>query len=317
MSRIKTVFLFSGQGSQHAQMGRELFEQNTVFRDSMLELDALVQWLGGEPVVDAIYEAAPTRTLDRTLLTHPAIFMVEYSLARCLISAGVAPDMTSGASLGSFAAAAVAGFISVEDAMTAVMHQARTFESCCAPGGMLAILASPALFAEPFLNAHSELAGVNFPAHFVVAGRNDRLAEIEATLRERQITCQRLAVSFAFHSRWIDEAQAPLESFTRSLCGARGRLPLVCCARAEALTQLPHDFFWQVVRRPIRLHDTISWLERAGPHRYIDVGPGGTQATFVKYGLPAASRSTTHTILTRFGQDQKNLTALLTMAVQP
>jgi hypothetical protein len=75
---------------------------------------------------------------------------------------------------------------------------------------------------------------------------------------------------------------------------------------------LPGDFFWRIVRQPIRFRDTIALLERRGACRYIDVGPGGTLATFVKYGLPAGSRSTTHPILTPFGQDQKNLAALFT-----
>jgi acyl transferase domain-containing protein len=316
VSIVKTVLMFSGQGSQHLQMGRELFDKNAIFRQSMLRLDALAQMLGGQPVIEAIYSGSKADLFDRTLLTHPAIFMVEYSLAQCLISAGVTPDMTLGASLGSFAAATVAGFMDVADAMAAVMHQAVTFEAYCARGGMIAILADPALFSERFLSAHSELAGINLSSHFVVSARHAALGEIEAALRQRGITHQRLAVSFAFHSRWIEEAQAPFESYMRSIQRTRGRLPLVCCERAEALSELPEDFFWRFVRQPIRFRDTIAELERSGPYRYIDVGPGGTLATFVKYGLPTTSRSTAYAILTPYGQDQKNLTAVLSMMSQ-
>jgi acyl transferase domain-containing protein len=311
VSSVKTVFMFSGQGSHHLGMARELFETNDLFRGSMLRLDALAQMLGGEPVIEALYCGSNTDLFDRTLLTHPAIFMVEYSLAQCLIGVGVEPDMTLGASLGSFAAATVAGCLDVEDAMRAVMHQAFTFEARCVRGGMIAILADPALYSERFLSANSELAGVNFPSHFAVSARHAHLADIEAALRERGITHQRLAVSFAFHSRWIDEAQGPLAAFMRSIQRKDARLPVVCCARAEPLADLPEDFFWQIVRQPIRFRDTIARLECSGAYRYIDVGPGGTLATFVKYGLPAGSRSTTHPILTPYGQDQKNLAALL------
>jgi bacillaene synthase trans-acting acyltransferase len=311
VSSVKTVFMFSGQGSQYLHMGRELFEQNDVFRQWMLRLDAHAQMLGGQPVIEALYSGSSTDFFDQTLRTHPAIFMVEYSLAQCLITAGIQPDLTLGASLGSFAAATVAGFLAVEDAMRAVMQQAFTFEVRCARGGMIAILADPALFSERFLSANSELAGVNFASHFVVSATYAHLAEIEAALNDRGITHQRLAVSFAFHSRWIDEARAPLETFMRSLPHRPGRLPLACCAQTVPLTALSRDFFWRVVREPIRFHETLKGLERGGPYEYIDVGPGSTLATFVKYGLPAGSRSTTHPILTPFGQDQKNLTALL------
>ncbi|MGO4779982.1 hypothetical protein AB4084_31365, partial [Lysobacter sp. 2RAB21] len=86
----------------------------------------------------------------------------------------------------------------------------------------------------------------------------------------------------------------------------RGHLPLVCCEQAAVLTDLPDDFFWRAVRRPIRLRDTIAQLESQGPHRYIDVGPSGTMATFAKYALPAGSASTVHPALTPYGQDLKN-----------
>jgi malonyl CoA-acyl carrier protein transacylase len=77
------------------------------------------------------------------------------------------------------------------------------------------------------------------------------------------------------------------------------------------LTDLPDDFFWRVVRHPIRFRETVAELERRGSHRYIDVGPSGTLATFVKYGLPQASSSTVHAILTPYGQDRRNLAAVL------
>lgn len=312
MAAIKTVFMFSGQGSHHFQMGRELFEQNDTFRQCMLRLDTLAQKSTGRSVIEAIYSGSKADVFDRTLLTHPAIFMVEYSLAQCLLHEGVMPDIVLGTSLGSFAAATIAGCIDVQDALAAAMEQAAAFEACCGQGGMIAILADPALFTETFLSRHSELAGVNFASHFVVSARQSSLAEIEAGLRQRNVTHQRLAVSFAFHSRWIDEAQAPLQTSMRSLRRTRGRLPLVCCARTETLSDLSEDFFWRVVRQPIRFRETIARMERDGAYRYIDVGPSGTLATFVKYGLPATSRSSTHAILTAYGQDQKNLKALLT-----
>lgn len=311
----RTVFMFSGQGSHYHQMGRELFAQDAIFRESMQRLDRLARELCGESVLDAIYHGAREAVFDRTLLTHPAIFMVEYSLAERLLRGGVHPEMTLGSSLGSFAAATVAGYIDVEQAMAAVIQQAAAFEACCERGGMIAALAPEELFQEPFLKERAELAGVNFDKHLAVSAREQDLAEIEAGLRERNVTHQRLAVSFAFHSRWIDAARPPFESYLQSHVGARtrrpGGLPVVCCERADVLTSLPADFFWRVVRGPIRFRDTVEMLERTGPYRYIDVGPSGTLATFVKYALAADSRSTAHPTLTPYGQDLRNMTALL------
>lgn len=311
MSSPRTVLMFSGQGSHYFQMGRELFENNRVFRDWMMRLNERAEALLNQSVLDAIYSGGKTTNFDRTLLTHPAIFMIEYSLAQCLLESGVMPHLLLGTSLGSFAAAAVAGCIEVDDAMRAVVKQAIAFESCCTPGGMISVLADPALFAEDFLSRHSELAAINFDSHFTVAARDRDVSEIEIELRKRGVTHQRLAVSFAFHSKWIDEARGPFESFMRSMPYTPARLPLACCEQAALLSAIPRDFFWRVVRKPIRLRETVAMLERSGVHRYVDVGPAGTMATFTKYCLPAGSLSTTHAILTPYGRDVGNLSAAL------
>jgi bacillaene synthase trans-acting acyltransferase len=309
----ETVFMFSGQGSQYFHMGRALYDDNDTFRDWMLRLDDIARQSSGRSVIETLYSDENGRgdPFDRTLMTHPAIFMVEYSLAQSLIHAGVWPDVVLGVSLGSFAAATVAGFIGVEDALTAVMRQAIALEEYCEPGGMTAVLADPALFAEDFLSGRSELAAVNFCSHFVVSARRTELQEIETALRRYNVVYQRLPVSFPFHSRWIDKAKAPFESFMQSIQCKQGRLPLVCCDQTETLSHLSDEYFWNVVRHPIRFREATARLEQQGARRYIDVGTAGTLATFLKYGMPAATKSTVHAILTPYGFDQKNLAVLL------
>lgn len=308
-----TVFMFSGQGSHYFQMGRGLFDGNSTFREWIVRLDEIAWRSSGVSIVEALYSDARRKAdpFERTLLTHPAIFMVEYALAQALMHAGVRPDMVLGVSMGAFAAAAVAGVIGVEDALLAVIRQAMALEQGCEAGGMAAVMADPALFEEEFLGGRSELAAVNFSSHFVVSARREELAEIEAALSRRDVGFQRLAVAFPFHSRWMDPAREPFEAFMRGVRCRPGRLPLVCCDQAAALSDLPEGYFWNVVRRPIRFRETIARLEQGGARRYVDVGPAGTLATFVKYGLPAHSASVAHAILTPYGRDQKNFAAVV------
>lgn len=307
---VKTVFMFSGQGSQYYQMGKQLFDADPVFRGWMTRLDDVAYRTGGRRIVDAIYGAPKSAIFDAIGQTHPAIFMVEYALAQCLIARGVLPDLTLGSSLGSFAAAAVAGYIDPKQAMAAVLEQADAVDASCERGGMIAILAAPGLYEEDFLQRHSTLAGINFSTHFAVAAAHADLDPIEALLRQRGITYQRLAVAYAFHSARIDLAEEQFSWFMKTIPLARGQLPLVCCARGATLDRLPGDFFWQVVRQPIRFREAVASLEAQGPHRYIDVGPSGTLATFVKYALPENSASSAHATLTPYGQDLNNLARL-------
>jgi bacillaene synthase trans-acting acyltransferase len=316
MQPKKTVFMFSGQGSQYYQMGKALFDGDAEFRGHSLRLNDLARNLGATNVLEATHGGAKADDFDRTSLTHPAIFMIEYALALRLIASGVVPDAVLGASLGTFAAAAIAGCIGEADAMRAVIAQAQAFESACEPGGMIAILAEPALYDQaPFLHRGSELAAINFAKHFCIAARRAELDAIETELGRRSIAHQRLAVSFAFHSRWVDDARDRFLDSIDAVALNSASLPLMCCDLGGPIDRaLSRDDFWRVARRPIRFFDTIRTLEEKGPWRYVDVGPSGTMATFVKYALPAGSASTTHSILTPYGQDLKNLSVFLATA---
>lgn len=311
MLQRETVFMFSGQGSQYFQMGRFLYEGDAVFRQSMQRLDQVALEKTGQSIVKYLYsqDRGKSDIFDDISFSHPAIFMVEYSLAQSLIAAGIHPDVTLGASLGSFAAAAVSGLVEPEESLAAVLRQAATFEAWCEPGGMISILAKPSLFEEDFLKANSELAGINLDGHFTISAQQGFLSVIESELTRRNVPFQRLPVKFAFHSRWIDAARAPFETFLTTLGRGSGRLPMMCCDRVENLSTLPDGYFWYIARNPIRFREAIAVLEQAGPRRYFDVGPVGTLATFVKCDIAAGSDSTVHTTLTPF-QDRLEIADL-------
>lgn len=313
MSLARTVFVFSGQGSQYYRMGQPLYDADPIFREHMHRLDALAAERCGVSVLEATFAGQKSDNFDRTLLTHPAIFMLEHALSLRLIAGGIRPDAVLGASLGTFAAAVLAGCMDEATAMTAVVAQARTYEATCAPGAMIAILDAPSLYErEPFLHRTSTLAALNFDKHFAVSAPQAALDGIEAELKRRGIVHQRLAVSFAFHSQWIDAARAPYLEAIRSLPLRTGTLPMACCDRAATdVRTFAHDDLWNAARLPIRFLDTVLALEAEGPCRYIDVGPSGTMATFLKYALPRGSASTVHAVLTPYGQDLRNLDTLL------
>ncbi|CAN93354.1 malonyl CoA-acyl carrier protein transacylase [Sorangium cellulosum So ce56] len=315
MSTPKLAFMFSGQGSHYFRMGEGLYARHPTFRRWMDRLDVLVRDLAGSSVVEALYQEGRGKgdVFDRTLLTHPALLMMEYALAESLIEAGVVPDVVIGASLGTVAAACVAGCLDVEAALEMTIRHARSLEACCERGAMIAVLGPTSLYDDAGLSRHGELAAVNFDAHFVVAATMQGAAEIEKILRVKDIVFQRLAVSFAFHSRWLDAAEALFKERSRSMRARPARLPLVCCARTRAIDTFTADHAWSVAREPIRFFETMKRLEESGPYRYVDVGPSGTLATFMKYILSkGGSRSTHHTVLSPFGRDFERFTAAAT-----
>jgi trans-AT polyketide synthase/acyltransferase/oxidoreductase domain-containing protein len=313
---MKTVFLFSGQGSQYLQMGRELYERNDCFRSVVQRLDRVPVERCGKSILAALYDDRQTgvQTFDRTAVTHPAIFMVEHALTCCLVEAGVRPDMVLGSSLGSFAAAVAAGCIDAEAALLAVVEQAIAIEAKCETGCMIAVMAEPARFMTAELSSLCELGAVNFAAHSVISLPQQNLLQAEAALRRSGIAFQRIDVCFAFHSRWIDPAMQSYQAFLRTLQTRQASIPMICCASADVLHRLPANYFWQVARERIRFRETIESLESMDSHRYIDVGPGGTLATLLKYALPAGSVSTIHSVMSPFGRDADSLARLVSSA---
>jgi trans-AT polyketide synthase, acyltransferase and oxidoreductase domains len=308
------VFMFSGQGSQYYQMGKDLFDQNPVFRNWMRQMDDQVREISGRSVLNLFYnDKKPWDTgFDRTSLTHPAIFMVEYALAQTLLANGVAPDFVMGTSMGEFAAAVVAGVMELEAGLECLLKQAESFESLCEKGGMLAIIDNSALFEEtPVLYENSELASVNYDAHFVVSGRGDGLLKIKEFLKSKEILYQDIPVSHAFHSSRIDPAAAVYREFLRAKSLQTPRIPLVSCLQGRIISRIPGDYFWEIARQPIRLPEAVRELEKAGSHFYLDLGPSGTLANFVKRNFAKESRSETFPIMTQFNRDVANLEKII------
>jgi acyl transferase domain-containing protein len=309
---VPTVFLFSGQGSQYYQMGRELFEQDPTFRSSMLHFDSIVREDIGVSILDTLYDNAHTRAqpFDQIVLSYPAIFMVEYSLAQMLIRRGIRPDLTLAVSMGSFAAAAVAGCFSPEDALANLLAQAKLIEAHCPRGAMIAVLGEASALHDPSIEDNCEIAAENAPGNFVVAAPQERVSATMAHFKELGFLTQSLPVSYPFHSRWIDPMKDKMLSVLASLQSGPARISMICCVDATRIESLPPDHLWKVARRRIMLARTVQQLEQTGTYRYVDVGPSGTLATILKYVLPKTSDSSINHTLTPFGRDLRQIDAL-------
>jgi bacillaene synthase trans-acting acyltransferase len=306
--------MFSGQGSHYRRMGEALFEKEPVFSRWMREGDRLVRKQLGFSLLEELYGGGRkiSDLFSNTRATHPAIFVVEYAAAQTLLARGLEPDYVLGASMGSFAALAVAGVMPFEEALSAVIHQALCLEKFCRPGGMIAVMAESDLFERAdYLHSQSVLAGVNFPRHFVVSALRENIARIEERLKQSEITHQVLAVSYAFHSPWMEDAGPAVCEYLAAVPRRPWQIAIICSARASMLSEVPPAYLWKVGREPVRLLETIAYLESSGSWTYVDLGPSGTLATFVKYNLKPHARSTVYPLLTPFGGELGKLDSLL------
>jgi trans-AT polyketide synthase/acyltransferase/oxidoreductase domain-containing protein len=276
----------------------------------MRHADSVVRERCGESVLAMLFAADVRRRAAswRLLYSHAAIFMVEHALAMSLVERGLSFDLVLGSSLGTYAAAAAAGYLEADDALLAVVEQALAIEQHAEAGRMIAVVGEPRHYLDDELLARCEVGARHFATHTVLSLPEAHGAEVESLLQRRGVAFQRLPVAFPFHSRWVDAARAPYEAFLRTLVTKAGRVPLACCASGDVLHAVLPGHFWSVVRAPIRLPEALSAIGAPEGHRYVDLSPGGTMATLLKYALPEGTPI--HSILSPTGGDLARLDAL-------
>ncbi|MDM5176110.1 ACP S-malonyltransferase [Massilia sp. DJPM01] len=301
----KIVFLLSGQGSQYYQMGQQLYSADSVFRRYMDELDQIAVSMCGYSVTQVLYGGGKGKAAEfsRTIHTHPAIFMLEFSLAQALMARGIKPDYLFGSSLGEFVAAALAGVAAPEAILRNVIHKAHSVERLCEPGAMLTILHDPALYRlDPVLNRLSTLAGINYDKHFVVSGTRANLETIYRHLQDQGIAALKLPISHGFHSPAMDASHAEVHSADTLLSWEAPKIPMISCLLGGEVKSISQDYFWQVGRQPILFREALTSLLDAehGAVDFVDIGPSGTLAGFVKQHLRAASEHRTFIVMSPF-----------------
>ena len=270
------VFLFPGQGAQHIGMARGLYESEPVFAE---HFDRCAAGFGDELGVDlraAIFDGT-ARDLERTDRTQPALFTVEYALAKLFETYGVRPAALAGHSIGEYVAGTIAGVFDIKTAIKVVSMRARLMHA--APRGvMVAVALSPDALAE-HLGDDVDIAAINEPGGCVVAGSEESIRQFSDRLTERGIVARRVRTSHAFHSRLMDSMIPEFTGFLSRQTLREPQIPLLSNVTGTWLAtgEATNPATWaRQVRSTVRFADEVDVL-LADPNRIlVEVGPGGT-----------------------------------------
>lgn len=291
----EVYFLFPGQGSQHPNMAREIYESEPVFRDAVdrcaqilqphLEADLRSLLYPSEEVSDQV-----KRAVTETVIAQPAIFTIEYALAQLWMSWGIRPKAMAGHSIGEFVAACIAGVISLEDALALVALRGRMMQGL-SPGGMLSVRLTEAELRQR-LREPLSLAAVNSPSLCVVAGALEPLGQFEKELTDAGVACRRLVTSHAFHSSMMDLLIEPLAgAFSRTRLSPP-QIPYLSGVTGSWITadQATDPRYWaRHAREPVQFSAAVKELRKNSEAILLEVGPGNVLATLARQhsGFPA------------------------------
>ncbi|MGS2643690.1 SDR family NAD(P)-dependent oxidoreductase [Streptosporangium sp. G12] len=293
------VFMFPGGAARYPGMGRELYRDEPVFRTAVDEcLDLLpgrsaerlhALWADAAPALpDEAGEtgvspdgAAGEETGKADPSPAPAVFVMEIALARLLMTRGVSPSLLIGNGLGEYAAACVAGVMSLRDALAVVARRGELLATL-RDGAMLAVPASERE-VEPFLGEGVCLSAVNGPASCVLAGPAAHVAEVRELLDRRGIACRLLPLSTAAHSALVDPVIDEFRDFLDGVPLRRPSLRLVSGVTGTGDADFADPGYWVThLRATVRFDAGLGHVLAGGPKILVEVGPGTTLTTLAR-----------------------------------
>jgi acyl transferase domain-containing protein/acyl carrier protein len=282
------LFMFPGQGAQYVNMGRELYHIEPLFRKQVDYGSELLEPLLGLDLRQVIYPSQDrveeaTQQLNQTLITQPALFLIEYALARLWMGWGVQPQGMIGHSIGEYVAACLAGVFSLEDALALVAARGRLMQQL--PSGAMLAVPFPAEEIHSFLDHQLSLAAINGPSLCVVSGSTEAIIALQTQLAQQGVNGRRLHTSHAFHSEMMEPIVEPFAEQVERVTLRPPDIPFISNVTGAWITaqQATDPSYWaRHLRQPVRFAEGLRALLSEPEGILLEVGPGHTLSTLAR-----------------------------------
>jgi polyketide synthase PksJ len=282
------VFMFSGQGSEYINMCYDLYKKETIFKNEADKCIEIIKRISGKDLKTVIFPDTINETLHTihaTEYTQPALFVIEYALARLLMKWGIKPDYMIGHSFGEYVAACLSGVFSLEDALFLVLKRGELMQH--ASHGItlgMAITEEKLLRVLPGYGGIS-LATVNGPELCVVAGDAEAVYALQSAMEKEGHASSVISTSHAFHSDKMDDILGEFESYVKQVTIHPQQLSFISniSGKPAVDAELSTSGYWaRHLRQTVRFADGIESLMENKEVIFIETGPGIELCTFVR-----------------------------------
>lgn len=305
------VFVFPGQGSQYRNMGLDLYKSNPVFKEYM---DNGFQYLSKTTNID-FKEILFSKDLESavsdinlTSNAQPLIFLIEYALAKLIMSYGITPSYMIGHSIGEYAAACISGLFTFEQALKLVVKRGELMGEL--PKGSMISVSIDALSAQSYLNDEISLAAINGPSQVVFSGNDDAIEKLTARLAENDLPYIKLHTSHAFHSNMQDSI---LEKFANEFIDFefnKIQIPFISNITGEIIRideAASGDYWTKQLRNTVMFSKGISNLMLEDNIVFIEVGAGSSLSGLIKQHKSEKNIQTINVLKSAKSQDNDML----------
>ncbi|WP_367839686.1 type I polyketide synthase [Tsukamurella pulmonis] len=313
--RSGVLFVFSGQGSQWAGMGRRLLDEEPAFAAAVSELDPVFTAHAGYSLLEALRSGAPVTGIDRI---QPLLVGVQLALVALWRAHGVVPDAVIGHSMGEVTAAIVAGGLSVDDGLRVICTRSRLMRRELSGRGAMALIEMDEAAAHEVAARFEgvSVAVISSPRQTVVAGEPHRIDALIDEVAARGLLARRVEVDVASHHATVDPI---LDELRTELAGLNPRTPAIpVLSTVRPGTESPvfdADYWCENLRSPVRFADAV-YAAGARWGTFVEVSPHPILTHAVTESLPEPGHRVTGTLL-RDGDEQLDVHTALAVVGRP
>ena len=271
------VFLYTGMGPQWWAMGRELYQQSSVFREALKEADNEFENHSGWSILAEILKEEGQSEMASNRIAQPANFVLQYALTKLLEQLGLRPSLIIGHSVGEVGAAVAAGSLSLSDAALVAYHRSKLQQTKAGQGHMLATgldLETAQEIIELYQGTVS-IGAINSDSSITLSGDHEDLNNIRGELIESDIFAKIIFGEVAYHSHQMDELEEELLDALKGLRPLSPQKKLYSTVTAQLVDGAIHDgdYWWHNVRQPVQFKRAMEGILDEGYRHFIEIGP--------------------------------------------